>query len=239
MSRDNSAGKARRKSKNEPDQPSERKARREVKPLEAKTEAQGHLITQINTKDIVYSIGPAGTGKTFVSCSMAADAIHRREIERVVVTRPMLACDEDMGFLPGDEDEKYLPWVMPMIDVFNKRLGTGFTEYLLKNKGIQTSPLMTMRGTSFEDTWIILDEAQNTTPEQMKMFLTRIGKNCKIIVNGDLQQSDLKDGRGMPKQNGLSDSLGRLRDIPEIGVTEFTVEDIVRHGIVRKILERY
>jgi phosphate starvation-inducible PhoH-like protein len=240
MSRDKAINnKSRRKQKIDSDPSPDRKTRRDIKPLEAQTEAQGQLMSQIAQKDIVYSIGPAGTGKTYVSCALAAEAIHRREIERVIITRPMLACGENMGFLPGDEDEKYLPWVMPMVDVFNKRLGTGFTDYLLKNKSIQGSPLMTMRGSSFENAWIILDESQNTTPEQMKMFLTRIGKNCKIIINGDLQQSDLKDGRGVIQQNGLSDSLGRLRDIPEIGVVEFTVEDIVRHGIVRKILERY
>ena len=218
---------------------SPREQRRKLPPLAAKNESQGNLMTLIDSRDIVFSVGPAGTGKTYISSTMAAERLLNRTIEKVIITRPMLACDEDIGFLPGDENDKYHPWVSPMIDVLDKRLGSGFLKYLLDNKAIRAQPLMMMRGSSFEDSVVILDEAQNTTPEQMKMFLTRIGENCTMIINGDLEQSDLKDRDGNHRRNGLEDALFRIRHLSRVGVAEFTEDDIVRHGIIKQILAQY
>ncbi len=213
--------------------------RKQRGPIEAKTQAQGQLMVQIDNKDIVFATGPAGTGKTYVSAGSAADQLAQGSIEKIIVCRPMQACDEDMGFLPGTEAEKYAPWVAPVAAVFEERLGKSYVESLVKGKRIEYMPLMTMRGASFKDAWILLDEAQNTTPEQMKMFLTRIGENCKMIISGDIRQSDRKDSHGSPLSNGLDDALYRVSKIPAVGHVAFTVDDIVRHGIIRDILAQY
>ena len=147
-------------------------SKKQLGPIEAKTEAQGDLLAHIHTKDIVFATGPAGTGKTYVSAGCAADELKDNLIEKIVVCRPMQSCGEDMGFLPGDQHEKYAPWVQPVADVLEERLGKSHVEYLVKSGRVQYQPLMTMRGSSFKDSWILMDEAQNTTPEQMKMFLT-------------------------------------------------------------------
>lgn len=222
-----------------PFQQSTPKQRKQQGPIQARTEAQGYFLSNIYSKDITYGIGPAGTGKTYVAAAAAADEMRDNAIEQIIVCRPMQACDEEMGFLPGTQEEKYDPWIQPVQDVFNERLGKSHVEGLTKSGRIQYLPLMTMRGKSFKDAWIILDEAQNTTPEQMKMFLTRIGEGCKMIISGDVKQSDLKDGRGIMQRNGLEDSLCRIERLPQVGVTEFTVDDIVRHGIIRDILREY
>lgn len=213
--------------------------REDKTPLKAKTEAQGQLISTILTKDITFAVGPAGTGKTFVSASLAAEKLLNKEIEQIVITRPMLGCEEDMGFLPGEEEEKYAPWVEPVMDVLNERLGKRYVADLVKNERIVCKPLQFMRGKSFRDCWVLMDEAQNTTPKQMKMFLTRLGQNAKMIIDGDIDQSDLFDKRGQPIVSGLEDALSRLRGIPEVGVVEFTRDDCVRHDLTRKILDRY
>ena len=209
------------------------------KPLRAKTEAQGHLVSQIASKDLTFSVGPAGTGKTYVVVSCAIEALMEGKTDKVVFTRPMVACDEEPWILPGEEDEKFAPWVSPMMDVIVERVGSGHARYLVKAGKVQFKPMMTMRGSSFKDSWVILDEAQNTTPEQMKMFLTRLGENSKMVVSGDIAQSDLKDGRGVMQQNGLSDALSKLRHKSSVGFAPFTIEDCVRHGLVREILEVY
>lgn len=216
-----------------------RVSRKKIGPVEAKTEAQGHLLHNIYSKDITFAIGPAGTGKTYVSSSAAADELRDGSINQIIVTRPMQSCDEDMGFLPGDINDKYEPWIAPVADVLNERLGKSYVSSLMKSGKVQYRPLMTMRGSSFENAWILLDEAQNTTPEQMKMFLTRIGQNCRMIISGDINQSDLKDGRGIMQRNGLEDALSRIKHLPQVGVTNFTVDDIVRHGIIKDILREY
>lgn len=234
----NSGKKARRMASEEAES-STRLQRRNIEPLSPKNEAQGQLISQIATKDITFSVGPAGTGKTYIAASMAAEALFEKRVNKIILTRPMIGCDEEMGFLPGDQFEKYQPWVAPMIDVLEERLGVGFVGYHLKNHQIDTRPLMAMRGDSFKNSFIILDEAQNTTPGQMKMFLSRIGVNCTMVVSGDLAQSDLKDRYGAPILNGLDDALRRLKDVPEIGRAEFTYEDVVRHGLVAKIMKCY
>lgn len=209
------------------------------KSLEAKTEAQGQLIAQIKTKDITLVTGPAGTGKTYVTASLAAEMFVQQQVEKIIITRPMVACGEDMGFLPGDMDEKYAPWIAPIMDVLEERLGESYVKYLVKAKKIEMCPLQFMRGASMKQAFIICDEAQNVSQEQMKMFLTRIGEGSKMVIDGDMRQSDLTDNRGISQLSGLEDAIRRLKRIPEIGFVEFTREDIVRHGITRKILEAY
>ena len=208
-------------------------------PLEAKTETQGHFIAQIASKDLVFTKGPAGTGKTYVAVSMAIEALMEKKVEKLVFTRPMVGCDEEEWILPGEEDEKFAPWAGPMMDVIEERAGAGFAKYLIKSKVIEFKPMMSMRGSSFRDAWVMMDEAQNSTPEQMKMFLTRLGEGSKMVISGDVRQSDLKDGRGVMQENGLDDALARLRGEPEIGFVRFSIDDCVRHGLVKKILKRY
>lgn len=220
-------------------EPNPPKARKVMKPVEAKTIAQGQLIASILDRDITIVNGPAGTGKTYVAASLALEALQAGTISKILITRPMQTCDEDMGHLPGEIDEKYAPWVRPILDVFLDHMNQGALDYALKYKKIEFCPLQFMRGSSFKNTWAILDEAQNVTPAQMKMFLTRIGEGSKLIIDGDINQSDLKDGRGVYHQSGLEDALIKLDRLPEVGVVTFTREDIVRHGLVRKILDRY
>lgn len=208
-------------------------------PLEALNEAQGQLIATIQTRDIVFATGPAGTGKTYITTSLACEALQRGEIHKFVATRPMVACGEDMGFLPGVEAEKYAPWVEPIMDVLEERLGKSHVEGLMKTGRIEFKPLMFMRGKDWKSTWVLLDESQNTTTQQMKMFLTRIGKGSKLIIDGDISQTDLTDRYGQAIRSGLLDASERLGRIPEVGHIHFTREDIVRHGLVRKILECY
>lgn len=216
-----------------------RSNKKNTRPLEAKTETQGQMISQILAKDIVFVTGPAGTGKTYIAASMAADLFREEKVERIIITRPMIACGEDMGFLPGDMDEKYAPWAAPVLDVLEERLGNGFAKYLLKHKQIVLSPLQYMRGASLKDSFVICDEAQNMTPAQMKMFLTRLGHGSKMVIDGDIKQSDLVDHRGIVQLSGMEDAQHRLGRIPEIGFIEFTRDDIVRHGITKKILQAY
>lgn len=216
------------------------KAWRAKKPSEihAKTQAQGLLLSLMADRDIVFATGPAGTGKTYVSVGHAADKLGSGQIDRIILTRPQVGT-EDLGALPGDDVEKTEPWVIPMLDVLEERLGKSKVENLRKHGQIQIVPLGLMRGSSYRRTWVFLDEAQNSTVKQMKMFLTRIGEGSKFIVTGDLKQSDLKASNGAEMVNGLEDAIARLKGAPGVGFVEFTRDDIVRHGIVRTVLDRY
>ncbi len=218
---------------------SARLLRRNMRPLEAQTEAQVHLIHAIETKDITFITGPAGTGKSYIPGALASEKLTSGEIDKIVITRPMQSCGEDMGFLPGDISEKYAPWVQPIMDVLEERLGKSCAEYMVKCGRIQWSPLQYMRGKSIKSSWVILDEAQNTTPDQMKMFLTRMGEGSKLIINGDLHQSDLHDRRGDVRLSGLADAIDRLYGLPQVAHIHFELDDIVRHGLIREILVRY
>jgi phosphate starvation-inducible PhoH-like protein len=185
-------------------------------------------IDAINSNQQVIVLGPSGTGKTFIAATAAANAYARREIDRIVVTRPNVSVGKDLGYLPGSLEEKYAPWVLPVFEVLEKQLGKAVVETGVKNGNIEMAPLATMRGRSFRDAFVILDEAQNTTIHEMKMLLTRVGENCKIILNGDIRQSDIKEQSGLSKIMHLAKKYHM--DVP---VIEFTVDDIVRSDICK------
>lgn len=203
-------------------------------PLEAKTKAQKRYMCAINSHCLTFGIGPAGTGKSYCATAMAADALASGRIERIILTRPAVEAGEHLGHLPGDLSEKFSVYIDAFRDILNERLGTGAVEYNLRHGRIVAAPLAFMRGKTFSrDTFVILDEAQNTSVAQMKMFLTRIGEDCKVVVNGDVNQSDL---RGI---NGLADAIKKLRGLPGVHIHQFKRDDIVRSGLVRAVLDRY
>lgn len=203
--------------------------------IKALTPTQARYIASIESKVITFGVGIAGSGKTFISAGLAAQALLDGKTQKIIVTRPTVEVGETLGFLPGSVAEKFEPYIAPVRDVLQHILGPGHLGYALRHNKIVPVPLSLMRGMSLDDSWILLDEAQNSTPAQMKMFLTRIGKNTKVIVNGDLGQSDL------PKDtlSGLEDAIMRFGHYPEMGLVEFGEEDCVRSGIVRRILEGY
>lgn len=203
------------------------------KPIEARTEAQGHYIISIKNNQLTYGVGPAGTGKTFICGALAAEALENQQTEKIVITRPVVEAGEELGFLPGDIEEKFAPYFQPFKDVLIERLGKGKVEYLMKAGKIEAAPLAYMRGRTFKNAWVILDEAQNTTPTQMKLFLTRLGENCRVIVNGDIAQKDIKC------QSGLIDAIRRTGGLNQVGHIQFTKDDVVRSGLVQAIVEAY
>lgn len=205
------------------------------KPLEALTDAQAALINAITVYDLIFATGEFGTGKTYVPSVMAADALLAGEIEKIYITRPNLGCDEEYGFLPGDLDEKTAPWAAPVIDVLNQRLGAGHVEYFLKVGTIEIAPLGMLRGRTFKDCFVILDEAQNTTPKQMKLFLSRIGENCTMVVDGDLEQCDLPAS----VESGLRDGMDKMIGHKWVGHVHFGIDDIVRSGNARDVCLAY
>jgi phosphate starvation-inducible PhoH-like protein len=191
-----------------------------------KTENQGRLITAIKESSQVLILGPAGTGKTYVTATCAADLYTLKEIDKIVITRPHVAVGKDIGFLPGTLEEKAQPWALPVLDVLVKHLGRGAVDTGLKNGNIEIAPLALMRGRSFDNAFIIADEAQNIEIPEIKMLLTRVGEGSTIVMNGDIQQSDLRGTSGLSKVIHLSKK--HMLDVP---VVEFGVDDIVRSGI--------
>lgn len=208
-------------------------AKQEVKPLRPLTDKQATYLQLIKNNAIVFATGCAGTGKTFVAASYAAEQLKDGNIERIIVTRPAVECGESFGFLPGELEEKYEPYVQPFRDVLDKRLGKSQVHYFMSHGRIVAKPLSFMRGSSFTDCLVIFDEAQNSTIEQMKMFLTRIGENCKFIIDGDLEQTDLR------VTSGLQDAIYRLRSVANVGFVHFEDQDIVRSGMCRDIIRAY
>lgn len=211
-------------------------AKRAVKPLMPQTEAQRFFLSSLRTNTLTLVKGSAGAGKTYVALSYAAELLQSREIERIILTRPLVGVEGEeskIGALPGTLQEKLQFWAMPMVDVLIERLGKGAFDYYLQHDRIRIVPLAYLRGSSFDDCFIHCTEAQNTSPSQIKMILTRVGENTQIVLDGDPQQSDLK------KVNGLDDAFARLRDMGEVGAIEFTREDVVRSGFCQKVLERY
>lgn len=203
-------------------------------PLTARTPAQYCYINAIKNNSLTFGIGPAGTGKSYCAGALAAEALESGRIERIILTRPAVEAGEQLGFLPGELEEKYAVYIEAFRDILNERLGRGVVDYCLRHGRIVGAPLAYMRGKTFNsNTFVILDEAQNTTPAQMKMFLTRIGEHSRVVINGDINQSDIRG------PNGLEDAVNRLRGLPGIHVHTFDRGDIVRSGMVRNILDRY
>lgn len=202
---------------------------KEVKPL---TDIQRDYLDAIRHSDVIFGIGPAGTGKTFVAASYAAGELFHRNISKIILTRPNVETGRGLGFLPGELDEKYAPYLDPFDSVFTKSLGPGFYQYALKDKSIEPRPLGFMRGSSFDNAIILVDECQNMTKTEFKMLLTRVGRNCKVILSGDPEQTDIAD-------SGLRDAVTRLQGLPGIEVIRFADEDIVRSKMCKQIILAY
>ncbi|WP_373316711.1 PhoH family protein [Paenibacillus vini] len=205
------------------------------KPLRVKTIGQKHYVTTIRKRDIVFGIGPAGTGKTYLAVVMAITALKEGAVKRIILTRPAVEAGENLGFLPGDLQEKVDPYLRPLYDALYDVMGPDQTAKALERGLIEIAPLAYMRGRTLDDSFIILDEAQNTTPEQMKMFLTRLGFGSKMVITGDVTQIDLPKG----KKSGLNEARKILENIEEIGFVYFTESDVVRHSLVQKIIVAY
>lgn len=206
-----------------------------AKPIEARSENQKKYIEAVFANDLVISSGPAGTGKTFLACACALRALELGMTERIVVTRPIVEAGEKLGFLPGDIEEKVDPYLRPIYDSFYSMLGMEKFNSLKYNNILEIVPLAYMRGRTLERSFIILDEAQNTLPAQMKMFLTRMGIGSKMIVNGDLSQIDLPN----KKESGLLQASEVLSKVKGVAFVEFTGEDVVRHPLVKDIISAY
>jgi phosphate starvation-inducible PhoH-like protein len=206
--------------------------KRILAPLRAITEAQGLYAASIVEKDITFGVGCAGTGKTFVALSLACEALERKETAKIIVSRPLVCTGEKIGSLPGELDQKIAPFFDAALRVFNKVLGKSYTAYLMKKGRIEFVPLELMTGYTFDDCWVVLDEAENSTAIQIKRFLTRLGSSAKAIVNGDTDQTDIRNG-------GLDDAVRRFKCFPDVGIIEFQEEDVVRSGIVKTVLKAY
>lgn len=203
--------------------------------IKAKTLGQWQYVETIRKSFITLGIGPAGTGKTYLAVALAVAALKKKEVERIILTRPAVEAGEKLGFLPGDMQDKVDPYLRPLYDGLYDLLGSEtFQKYLAKGT-IEVAPLAYMRGRTLNDAYIILDEAQNTTPEQMKMFLTRFGFGSKMVITGDITQIDLPGG----KNSGLKDAAKILGDVPGIGVIRFDERDVVRHEIVGSVIKAY
>lgn len=204
-----------------------------VGPLEAKTENQARLIAAIDHRRLIFTTGAAGTGKTYIAVAKACEALASRQIDRIVITRPAQEAGESMGFLPGELEDKFEPYIRPLRDIFEERMGKSQFAYALKSKKIEAIPLAYMRGLTFARTWVLLDEAQNTTPKQMKMFLTRLGEDSKVIVNGDISQVDISG------PSGLEHAISVVGFIPSVAHIHFNIADVVRDGLCQEIVQAY
>lgn len=200
--------------------------------LEARNEKQKEYIQALSSADQVIVFGPGGTGKTYVVSTYAANDYHLKHVDKIVITRPHVAVGKDIGYLPGTLEEKCAPWALPVIDVLEQHLGKGVVETALRNGNIEVAPLALMRGRSFEKAFVICDEAQNITLPELKMLVTRIGEDSKLVLNGDIQQSDLKEADGLSKI--IHFTKKHMLPIP---IIEFGVEDIVRSDICKLWIE--
>ena len=204
-------------------------------PIRCKTAGQKRYVEAMKKNDVVFGIGPAGTGKTYLAMAMAVSAFKKKEIEKIILTRPAVEAGEKLGFLPGDLKMKVDPYLRPLYDALNDLMGYETYTKLIEREAIEIAPLAYMRGRTLNNAYIILDEAQNTTREQMKMLLTRTGVNSKVVVNGDTTQLDLPEG----KKSGLTDAAHVLKGIDGIGFVYLTAADVVRHELVMKIIKAY
>lgn len=205
------------------------------KPIKAKTVGQKQYIESIRQNTVTISVGPAGTGKTFLAVAMAVNALRAKQVNRIILTRPAVEAGERLGFLPGDLQSKIDPYLRPLYDALFEMLGMEGYARNLEKGAIEIAPLAYMRGRTLDDSFIILDEAQNTTPEQMKMFLTRLGFNSKAVITGDITQIDLPDG----KMSGLRDAMRVLQGIEDVAMCMLTSKDVVRHVLVQRIINAY
>ena len=205
------------------------------KPIKPKTLGQKRYLECIKNNTITLGAGPAGTGKTYLAVAMAVNAFRAKEINRIILTRPAVEAGEKLGFLPGDLQQKVDPYLRPLYDALFDMLGAESFQRYQERGSIEVAPLAYMRGRTLDDSFIILDEAQNTTREQMKMFLTRLGFNSKIVVTGDITQIDLPDG----KKSGLVEAMKILKGIDDIAINVFTEKDVVRHRLVQDIIKAY
>ncbi len=205
------------------------------KPVKPKTLGQKNYCETIKNNTITLGVGPAGTGKTYLAVAMAVMAFKSREVSRIILTRPAIEAGEKLGFLPGDLQSKIDPYLRPLYDALFDMLGAEVYQKYLEKGNIEVAPLAYMRGRTLDDSFVILDEAQNTTNEQMKMFLTRLGFNSKMVITGDVTQIDLPRGT----KSGLKESIKILNNIDDIGIVTFTEKDVVRHKLVQSIIKAY
>ena len=205
------------------------------KPVKPKTIGQQQYVQAMKDHMIVFGLGPAGTGKTYLAMAMAITAFKNNEVERIILTRPAIEAGEKLGFLPGDLQSKVDPYLRPLYDALYQIMGAESFQKNMEKGAIEVAPLAYMRGRTLDDSFIILDEAQNTTPEQMKMFLTRLGFNSKMVITGDITQIDLPDG----KKSGLKKVMHILRNVNDIAICKFDKKDVVRHKLVQDIVNAY
>lgn len=203
--------------------------------ITCKTAGQMEYVRSIREHALTFATGPAGTGKTYLAMALAVMALKNKEIERIILTRPAVEAGEKLGFLPGDLTQKVDPYLRPLYDAMYDFMGPDSYTRLIERGIVEVAPLAYMRGRTLSDAFIILDEAQNTTSEQMKMFLTRMGSQSRMVVTGDITQTDLPPG----KKSGLAEAVEILSDIPEIGIVRLSGKDIVRHELVQRIVEAY
>ena len=203
--------------------------------VKARTSNQRKLVDLSYDKDMVFAIGPAGTGKTYTAVALAVRALKNKEVKRIILTRPAVEAGENLGFLPGDMKDKLDPYMQPLYDALNDMIPSEKLKAFIEERVIQIAPLAFMRGRTLDNAFVILDEAQNTTVQQMKMFLTRMGRSAKFVVTGDMTQIDLPNRQ----KSGLSHSLDLLKDVLEIGMVYLDQKDVIRHKLVMKIIQAY
>lgn len=208
---------------------------RDGKPIKAKTRNQKHMVDVCETSDIVFALGPAGTGKTYTAVAIAVRALKNKLVKKIVLTRPAVEAGENLGFLPGDLKEKVDPYLRPLYDALDDMLPMDKLNFFMENRVIEIAPLAFMRGRTLDNAYIILDEAQNASPLQLKMFLTRLGPSAKCIITGDLSQIDLPNHQ----KSGLRQSVDILTGVEGISVINLTTEDVVRHRLVKEIIKAY
>ena len=205
------------------------------RPVRCKTLGQYDYVKAIREHELTFAVGPAGTGKTYLAMALAVAALRNKEVERIVLTRPAVEAGEKLGFLSGDLSQKVDPYLRPLFDALYEMMGAESYQRLQERGALEVAPLAYMRGRTLSDSFIILDEAQNTTPEQMKMFLTRFGAGSRVVVTGDATQTDLPYG----KQSGLLQALEVLKEIPEIAIVRLSQSDVVRHDLVQTVVKAY
>ncbi len=205
------------------------------KQIKAKTIGQKSYVDSIKKNEIVFGVGPAGTGKTYLAVAMAVSAFKTKQVEKIILTRPAVEAGESLGFLPGDLQSKVDPYLRPLYDALQEMFGLESYQKLIEKGVIEIAPLAYMRGRTLNNAFIILDEAQNTTKEQMKMFLTRMGEGSRMVITGDVTQIDLPKG----KKSGLTHATAILKNIDGIGIIKLTAKDVVRHSLVMKIIKAY